>query len=324
IDQLQLLEVSHSPTATVVADQYGRAIIANELAAPVSATDQSGRNLLSAVARNDGAASKATQQRLNSIAADNLRDHIDLEFDVEPGTDDVALYLRLRNSLLNTVLFYDVMLAEQGFGALDWLGRDVNQLLNTLNVGLWYRANMGLEILVWDGEAYQSAGHLADQGPIAWSERAILLPAVGDSKTLRVRLSYVADNWRIDQVALASGAQLVESRQVNVARANAEDGALPDVPAFLAAADEQYLITRPGESISVYFDVGQADAGMARTYLLASSGYYIEWMRPEWLRAEAAAAFVANDDALLRAIRLYAERRDGYRELFETNRVMMQ
>lgn len=324
IDQVELVEVTHGVDEAVLADQHGRPIVVSGMLQPYRALDQDGRNVLAAVTAADGNAWRTPDERLQAVNAGDFLDTIDLEFDVPAEADDVTLVLKLRNSLLNTVLFYDVMLAEQGYAALDWLGRDINELLARLNVGLWYRASMGLDIQVFDGERYRSVGRLADQGPIAWSERAVVLPALSDSKTLRVRLAYVTDNWRIDQVALALDSRATEGNTVSVARAVGGDGALADVPDFLSLADERYLVTRPGEHVRLEFDVGESAGDSERSYLLASSGYYIEWMRPEWLRAQAASTFVGDDAAILRAIDLYAKKRNGLRERFESRRVPVQ
>ena len=61
---------------------------------------------------------------LASATSGDVMDHIDLVFP-RPTADTVAVVLRLRNSLLNTVYFYDLMLAGQGARSLDWLGQDL-------------------------------------------------------------------------------------------------------------------------------------------------------------------------------------------------------
>ena len=52
---------------------------------------------------------------------------------------EAALVLRARSSLLNTVLFYDVMLADAGPRALDWLGQDLERVSNAVELGRWRR-----------------------------------------------------------------------------------------------------------------------------------------------------------------------------------------
>jgi hypothetical protein len=87
----------------------------------------------------------------------------------------------------------------------------------------------------------------------------------------------------------------------------------------LAQADETYLITRPGESVQLGFDVGESK--LARTFFLASEGYYMEWMRSEWLAEEHRRTFEPTSDALMQSLQLYAQKRDTYRQQFESIKV---
>jgi hypothetical protein len=77
-----------------------------------------------------------------------------------------------------------------------------------------------------------------------------------------------------------------------------------NAPALVALreADEAYLITSPGQSFSVEFDVGKGAAG-TRTYMLASQGYYSEWVRGSWIKNASGKAFAPSDAFLFEAIR---------------------
>jgi hypothetical protein len=44
----------------------------------------------------------------------------------------------MRNSLLNTVLLYDVMLGPAGAAALDWLGEGLGRISTTGELGRWH------------------------------------------------------------------------------------------------------------------------------------------------------------------------------------------
>jgi hypothetical protein len=181
---------------------------------------------------------------------------------------------------------------------------------------------MGLGVEVWDRGRYRDAGRIPDQGPIAWSERALRLPNVeAEDGKLKLRLSFVADNWRIDQVSLALDSEQGKSRIVPVTEVETPEGPRPDIPAFLTAADKEYLITRPGDRLQVHFDTVTGEAGSDRSFFLASDGYYIEWMRKDWLTNGRQQKFRPGTESLLRAINSYAEKRDQYREEFESTRI---
>jgi hypothetical protein len=73
------------------------------------------------------------------------------------------------------------------------------------------------------------------------------------------------------------------------------------------------------------FDVAAAPHDLKRTYFLAAEGYYIEWMRKDWLQSTNASTFVLNDTslqaALLTLLNLWEPRRDKFREQFESTRI---
>jgi len=323
IDHLEVLEVIHGEHQRVYPDHKGRPLVVGELVAPTVAVDQTGRDILEGIRAVDDLAWRASDDRLAAVTADDYLDKLDFEFDVPPDADDVALVLRARNSLLNTVLFYDVMLKEQSFGALDWMGHDLGHLGNRMQLGLWYRKHMGMTISVWDGRRYRKVARLGDQGPIAWNEHAVVVPSNGAAR-LKVRLSFVADNWHLDRVAAAIGAKPAKARLVPVATATSADGRRDDIPAFLHKADREYLIAEPQDKVNLRFDVGDEPEGRTRTFFLASEGYYMEWMRAEWLTEEHRGTFEPGTVSLIRAIALYAQKRDGFREQFEATRLVVR
>ena len=67
------------------------------------------------------------------------------------------------------------------------------------------------------------------------------------------------------------------------------------------------------------FDVGEST--QSRTFFLASEGYYMEWMRSEWLTEEHRRKFEPTPDALIQSLQLYAQKRDTYRQQFESIKV---
>lgn len=321
IDQLEILEITHAADQVAYPDSNGHPILVGTTIEPVSAVDQYDRDIVSQVTAADGQAWSATSNRMANVSPEDYHDSLDFEFNVPKNSGEIALVLKMRNSMLNTVLLYDVMLKEQSFAALDWMGHDLSHLGNRAEMGLWYRENMGMTISVWRDGRFRKVGRIRDQGPIAWSERILILDAP-EGNTVRVRLSFVADNWRIDQVALAIDAERGKVRTIPVTTARTPEMVRPDIPEFLARADDTYLITRPGESVHIGFDVGESN--QPRTFFLASEGYYMEWMRSEWLTEEHRKKFEPTVDALMRSLELYAQKRDTYRDQFESIKVSVR
>ncbi len=324
VNHTELLEVVHAPEETVYPGPGGQPVIVDNLRAADVAVDRSGRRIDEIVGAADGNAWSTTTELLRNVSASDMEDFIELEFDIPASGESLALVLKLRNSLLNTVLLYDVMLDGQGFRALDWMSNDLGRLWPKYKLARWYREKMGMRIAIWDRGRYKNVTSVGDTGPIAWNELAIPLPATIDDK-LKVRLSFVADNWRIDQVALATGARTAKVRKIAVTEVLSSSGVeLPDAKHNLREADDAYVVTRPGEYIRLRFDVGNAAVDKDRTWFLAAEGYYIEWMRKNWLDTTSTTAFVPNDSALLNALEIWESRRDEFREQFESTKIRVR
>jgi hypothetical protein len=321
INHVELLEVAHGPQEQVYPDQQGRPVVVGELIPASAVVDRDGVRVAGITDAADGNAWQSTVERLQRVSREDLQDYLDIEFDVPESDERRALVLRLRNSLLNTVLLYEVILKGQGFRALDWMGQDLDRPGPKFRLARWYRKRMGLHISVWDRDRYRHVATLPDTGPIAWKDVAIPLGRVAGGR-VKLRLSSVADNWRIDRIALAAASESGEPRAVPVTSARSADGqTLPAVRDNLQRADDDYVITRPGEYMQLQFDVRNPQDGAHRTWFLAAEGYYIEWMRPEWLKTTGATAFVPDDAAVLAALGLWEQRRDEFRQLFESTKV---
>lgn len=321
INHVELLEVLHDERELVYPDHRGRLMIVDSLQAPFQAFDQSGRRVDSVVLAADGDAWSTATERLRRVSMGDMEDYIDVEFDAPAAGQSTALVLRMRNSLLNTVLLYDVMLRGQGFRAIDWMGKDLERLGPKYKLARWYKDKMGMRVSMWDGRRFREVASIPDTGPIAWKELAIPLPD-GKSEKVTVRLSFITDNWRIDRVALASAARKARVREISLAHVQSATGdELAQARRNLQAADDSYVITKPGEYLHLKFDVGSARQGGNRTYFFAAQGYYIEWMRGDWLKTTRESTFVPNDDTLLSALVLWERQRDELREQFESTRI---
>jgi hypothetical protein len=313
INHLQLLEVRHGPDERVGPDHDGLALAWREARRPGRAVDLAGRDVLGDVVDVDDRAFATTAARLAAVSGDDLDDHLDLTFP-RPATDSAALLLDVRNSLLNTVLFYDMMLGGAGARALDWMADDLHRIGDAVQLGRWWSGRMGMQIAVWQDGAWQDVARLPDTGPIAWNHVAIPIAVPPGDGELRVRLRFAADAWRIDRVALATfrrpQLRTLPTARLTDAHGVARDSALQAV----ASPNDRYLETVAGDRFFIEFDVGPDPETGARTFLLSSQGYYTEWVRPAWIRgAGQGQAFVPSDEGLLEAMHRWR----GTREEFE-------
>lgn len=323
INQLELLEVTHARGEMAVPDQKGHPLALGSGRIPATIIDRSGRNIAATVRAIDEEVFTTLPARLASVGATDLDDHIDVAFRPPTGTDSVVVMLDMRNSLLNTVLLYDHMLGAPGIKSLDFLGNDLNRIAGAVDLGRWYADNMGMRVSVRDGNSYRSVARLGDSGPIAFHRLGVVVPAIrGGDDSVRVRLSFVADNWRVDEISIAERWRRPSARTVILSRVQTTDPEQADGAAgALREPDEDYLITMPGQAFTAEFDVGRNDTRSERTWFAVSQGYYTEWVRGEWIKNASGKPFAPTNEALVEAVRGWQSKQAAMEKHFYSQRI---
>ncbi len=242
------------------------------------------------------------RERLSAADSFDLgaREVIDLVFAAPPA--EPALFIASRQSLLPTFVLY------QGFS---WLGTGVGEWMATLErrdgetvrrLEGPARALGGIDVLVANAHGgWDSLATVRETGPLAADARLVPLPSTADGGPLRVRLRLAKGAWRVDAAALVSRVSpatpqrlmpavvLRDGRPDEAARAKLMDSTAP-------------LTTFPGDRYTLVYRLpGEASA---HELFLETKGYYLEWMRQEWIaeenRALAASLFLDPAGALRR------------------------
>src|SRR5881398_443832 len=176
VNHLELLEVRHAREETALPDPDGAALAVRDLVPATTITDAAGRDLRLLLALPDGAAFRTDAQTLAGASPAHLDDAIYLVAPAPASGDSVALVVRLRNSLLASLLYSEVMLGDRGARSLDWIGRELDR--GGVTLARWQEQRMGMRIAVWDGRGYREIARLRDSGPHAWNDVAVLIPVV--------------------------------------------------------------------------------------------------------------------------------------------------
>src|SRR5438445_4397978 len=154
-NQLELLEVRHATDETALPDPDGAAVAVAGLVPATTIADATGRDLRLLLALPDGAAFRTDARTLASVSPDHLDDAVYFVAPAPAGADSVALVLRLKNSLLATLLYSEVMLGDRGARALDWIGRELDGEGAGWGGGAalarWQEQRMGMRVSIWDG-----------------------------------------------------------------------------------------------------------------------------------------------------------------------------
>jgi len=256
INHLQLFEVQHSADEFVLPDTQGHPVVVRGVRTPEDITDRSGQDLRATLNAADNVVYSTDKRRIETATVEDLDDWIDLTAPVPEGADSTTLVFRLRNSLLDTTLLYDVMLAPAGARSIDWLGSGLSRISSAVELGRWHERRAGLHISVWRDGAYREAVRVADTGPISWHDVAAVIPAQTGEKSLRIRLSFLADQWRIDRVGVAAAEREPAPRVIQISAVTGSDGNPANAAHdSLSAPDDRYLQTSPGQRFFVDFNV---------------------------------------------------------------------
>jgi hypothetical protein len=156
-------------------------------------------------------------------------------------------------------------------------------------------------VLVPDASGgWDSVATIRETGPLASDVRVVPLPV--RAGPVRVRLRVAKGAWRLDAAGLVSLTERVTPIRLAPSSVLLADGRpTPEAHASLVTSREP-LVTFPGDKYTLIYTL----PGDAEGYelFLETKGYYLEWMRSEWLAEEnpmrAAALFLDPAGSLRR------------------------
>ena len=214
------------------------------------------------------------------------REWIDLEFGIDRSVEGHQLGLAIgsRQSLLPTYVLYQG-LAFMGTRAGEWLAAlergSKSTRERTHGIG---RVLGGIDVFTRDRQgSWVLAGSLQETGPLATDVRVVALPRQPSAETLQVRLRLTRGMWRIDQmglVILEEEASALRLRPSLVLRAGAPD----TIALSQLRSRTEPLVTLPGDAYTLVYEL--PDMSTRYEVFLESRGYYLEWMRAQWLAEE--------------------------------------
>jgi hypothetical protein len=334
INQIELTAVRHAAGARVMPDQHNVPVVVSDIRPFDTARDRAGRDVRSVLAAADSTLFSSDSRTVDGARVGDLDDWIDLDAGDLPPGDSVAVVLRLRNSLLSTVLLYDGMLT--GRDAPEWLDTKLAHIGTAIDLATWYTHTMGLRASV-TGVAPETpsaawSARLGDVGPIAFRDVALMLPRPAhDARAMHIRLRFAADDWRIDYAGIGTRTSRPATTTIALHRVRAPVGVagveMVDDTAALAAlreSDGRYLETTPGQRMTLEFDTGRPVTGSdsATTYLITWQGWYREWIRGQWLaKPKRAATWIPSDTTVLEALHQWRARQPEMERAFYSTRI---
>jgi len=221
-------------------------------------------------------------ERYSAADSTNLISKESVEITFPNDKKKYGLVITSRQTLMTTFLFYQTM-AYFGSTLPYWTSKLESGNEGIKNRGLkMYGKLGGIEVLIKKGNKWKKIGEIDEMGPIASDFHLIELPEMSAEK-LDIRLRMTKGLWRIDYISLVELGSKVEPIRIQpfqVQNKNTE----PTNYATILNDSSKYLVTLPGERYMAYYMLPEEE--LQFEYYLLSKGYYLEWMREEWLEEE--------------------------------------
>ena len=203
-------------------------------------------------------------------------------------SDSLGLVIAARQTLLTTFLFYQT-LAYMGTTAGDWLAdleRNGDQFKSLLKKPKNTLGNIDV-LIENEKNEWIKVGEVGETGPIATDIKIVPLinnfSSAGEISPMKIRLRMAKGLWRIDYVALAELKDKVTPITILPSTSSPVNSSGSDVVEMLSNPDS-VLITYPGDMYLLNYKL-PADYNNYELFM-EPQGYYLEWMRNEWLAEE--------------------------------------
>jgi len=271
INEMKLVQVIHPKNTAVYPTSSNQMILFNEFHTPVEAKNSQGVDVLSRIEKNDQVGYRSPEELVLELKKGAYFDFLDLKMKIPPSTPRINLLLKVRNTLMSTILFYEVVLASQGIDALSWIEKmNTDPVYANLFKSI-YHTFSGITIKIKKDNEWIAAA----------------LPTY-DQEELQVRLEFIPDNFFFDRISFDYGNEQ-EGKNLLVEVLDCEricdyqGQERNDLMKLLNEKDEHYLVTEPSDVYHFYYHLGDISEEETLSLFVSASGYYTEWLRGKWL-----------------------------------------
>ena len=277
IDEVSLIGVPVNAGERAYQNYDGRYVVTNTSVLPLQALSESG-SILDDICAMDEQEYFSVSDSTDLSAREELVFHFDGK-----GIDNAGLVINFRQTLLTTFLLYN---------GLSYMGDEAGDYYAQIETSSRMRELLKspfdvlgkIDVQVWNSKKknWTDVAQLYETGPIAHNLQFVDLPDIkNEDGTMDVRIVAAKGMWRFDAISLANIAReeipvvlpMTAVRQNNVVN--------KDVLGQLKSTDQNPLVTFPLDEYLLEFEV--PDRAPHYELFLYSYGYYLEWMREEWL-----------------------------------------
>lgn len=222
-------------------------------------------------------------ERFSQAGAKNLSEKEEVFVSFENSAhSELGFLIGSKQTFLTTHLFYQVMaLTGNYYGELVAEAGNGNSILNTKIQRLWDQLG-GIEIFIQEkNNRWNKIGEISEMGPIASDVHLVKLPRVNQDKiTLKLRMT--KGLWRIDYLAAAEIVGEETPLRIKPDLVLQNDSANAEALNCLNERTNP-LTTYPGDIYELKYKL---PGDCTYQFFLETKGYYLEWMRENWLQEE--------------------------------------
>lgn len=208
-----------------------------------------------------------------------------LVFDFNPNQyDDLGVVINFRQTLLTTFLLYSG-LSYMGDEAGDYLAKlETNKRMQKRFKSPFGRLG-GIKFYVWidKNKKWKYIDEIHETGPIAKNLMVVPLSKLNlSNQPVKIKIELAKGHWRLDYLGLTPIHKKVPPSIISPNKVDVIDGKNYTYEK-VNKDDKEYLISMPGNEFKFHFDLPQTEEDQVNELFLSTKGYYLEWMRNEWL-----------------------------------------
>ena len=205
----------------------------------------------------------------------DCRDVVELTFPCPGDKHTGSLIIRGINTQLGNAV-YDMVFGYLGDDFLPFLYRVEHDAECIRTLRQWID-EASLTIEVWRGGRWACEGRIAPEAVATDIARIVRVSSEGvTGDSIRMRLSSLADLWKLDAVAVDWTPAEPLTPHVLGMRSVKQTG-VSSVSRRLLARDANYTVLLPGEELQIEFDKRCPTRGYTVAYALEATGYLYEW-----------------------------------------------
>ncbi|MDO8550162.1 MAG: hypothetical protein Q7S39_08445 [Ignavibacteria bacterium] len=225
-------------------------------------------------------------ERFSPADSNNLAEKEIIEISFNNITEgNKGLVIASRQTLLTTFLFYQG-LAYMGSSAgyfLANLERNSEEVKKIIDQPRKELGNIEVFVETVSGD-WKKAGEIGEHGPISTDIKIVPLNNLNTSSSIKIKLRMTKGLWRIDYLALADLKGKVDPVIISPSDAFPKLTGYNSNVTELLTNEDSVLVTFPGDKYFLQYKLPEDFENYE--LFLESQGYYLEWMREEWLAEE--------------------------------------